>query len=332
MAYNNGYGNGGGYGGGRQNYNTPRNSTPRSSSLSLQASTTGFRLTNDRAGRFLDFGFWGRYGTLQIGAVAPGAHITWETVKNAQTTKQNMAFGDLNELWDICDEVLETVKNTGTFTPTAMRVTNSKGNDSIIEISNGSNLNLAPGIYLVIYKNVDSGNRTNTLEYYPFSETHVLRGYDHTTGMGKDDIIKVGEFKKFYRAVKEAAKAFSMAQAHAAATVSQNDKLATFRALAAITASMGIDITKELDAIAKGGSSKPQGGSSGSQSRGPQYGAPRSNNGGNPYNNRSGGTFENGGYAASANVMPPMTASLDDPVDITLSMDDLTNVNMSQFS
>lgn len=321
MPYNNGSYNGGGYGG-RQNYNTPRNSTPRSSALPPQSATTGFRLTNERAGRFLNFDFWGRYGTISIGATAPGNAITWETVKNAQTTKQNLAYSDLNELWDICSEVLETVKNTGTFTPTGMRVTNTKGNDSIIEISNGSNLNLSPGIYLVIYKNVDSGNRTNTLEYYPFGETHVIRGYDHTSGMGKDDIIKVGEFKKFYRAVQEATKAFTMAQAHAAQTAGHSDKLSMFKALAAITASMGIDMSKELDAIAKGSSSRPQ--SSGGQSRAPQYGAPRSNGGGNR------GTFESNAY--NNRQMAPMTASIDDPVDITLSMDNLTNVDMSQFS
>lgn len=321
MPYNNGSYNGGGYGG-RQNYNTPRNSTPRSSTLPPQAATTGFRLENDRAGRFLSFDFWGRYATLSIGATAPGNKITWETVKNAQTTKQNLAFSDLNELWDICSEVMETLKNTGTFTPTGMRVTNTKGNDSIIEISNGSNLGMGPGIYLVIYKNVDSSNRTNMLEYYLFSETHVIRGYDHTSGMGKDDIIKVGEFKKFYRAVQEAAKALTMAQAHAVQTGSNNDKLSMFKALAAITASMGIDMSKELDAIAKGESTRRSGSGGGGQSR-PQYGTPRSNGGGR-------GTFEgNGQYPQS---MAPMTASIDDPVDITLSMDNLTNVDMSQFA
>ncbi|MCM1230167.1 MAG: hypothetical protein NC489_08540 [Ruminococcus flavefaciens] len=324
MPYNNN-----GYGGqARPNYGAPRNSAPRTSAFPPQSKTTGIRLTNERAGRFLDFNFWGRYGTIAISAVAAGSQITWDAIKNAQATQQNLAFGDLNELWDICSEVLETVKNTGTFTPTGMRVA-GKGGDSIVEISNGSNLGLSPGIYLVIYKNLDSGNRTNAIEYYPFNETHVIRGYDHTTGTGKDDIIKVGEFKKFYRAVQEAAKAFTMAQAHAAATVSHSDKLAAFKAMAAITAAMGIDISKELDAIAKGGSSSKSSG--GQQRQGASYGAPRSAGGrygGNAPRNP--GTFENGGYPGGS--VQGMNASIDDPVDVTLSMDNLTNVDMSQFS
>lgn len=316
MPYNNG-----GYNGPRSNYGSPRNSAPRTSSLPPQANTTGIRLTNNRTGRFLDFNFWGRYGTIGIGAVAAGTQITWETVKNAQMTQQNMGFGDLNELWDICEEVLDSLKNTGTFTPTGMRVTNSKGNDSIIEISNGSNLNMAAGIYLVIYKNIDSGNRTNSIEYYPFSATHVIRGYDHSTGMGKDDMIKIGEFKKFYRAVREAAKAFTMAQAHAAAVVSQKDKLAAFKAMAAMTASMGIDMSRELDAIAKG---TPR---FSGQSRGQFNGGQKpAGVGDNRFN--GGGTFEGNGY----NNRSPMTTSVNDPVDITMSIDNLTNVDMSQFT
>lgn len=321
MPYGNGgYNNNGGYQ--RTNYNGPRNSAPRTSTLPPQAKTTGIRLTNERAGRFLDINFWGRYGTLSIGAVAPGTPITWDTVKNTPTTQQNLTFSDLNELWDICDEVIDTVKNTGTFTPTGMRVTNTKGADSIVEISNGSNLNLSPGIYLVLYKNLDSSNRTNMIEYYPFNETHVIRGYDHNSGTGKDDIIKVGEFKKFYRAVREAAKAFTMAQAHAASVASQGDKIAAFKALAAMTAAMGIDMTKELDAIAKGTSSKAN-----SQPRqGTSYGARSS---GGRY--QSSNTFEGNG-ANYNGQMAPMTSSIDDPVDVTLSLENLANVDMSQFS
>lgn len=330
MPYNNNnYGGNGGYqGGGRSGgYGSPRNSTPRTSSLPPQASTTGIQLTNTRAGRFLNFNFWGRYGTIAIGAVPPGQAITWDVVKNTQAVQQNLQFGDLSELQDICEEVMESLKNAGTFTSTAIKCTNNKGTECMVEISNGTNLNLGMGLYLVIYKNLDSGNRAGQIEYYPFSETKVIRGYDPNTGAGKEDIIKVGEFKKFYRAVKEATKAFTMAQAHAVSVNQNNDRLSIFKALAAMTGALGIDMTKELDAVAKGTSrsgSSQRGSGGGYGSRG-GYSGQQSNNRYPPK------TFEPAG-AASGGYNPPMTASVDDPVDITLSLDNLTNVDMSQFS
>ncbi|MCM1295200.1 MAG: hypothetical protein NC311_06635 [Muribaculaceae bacterium] len=238
---------------------------------------------------------------------------------------QVISFSDLSELQDICEEVIESVKNTGTFTPTGVRVGSKE--DCIVEINNGSTIGMSPGIYLVLYKNLDSSGRTNNLEFYPFCDCKVVRGYDHTSGNAKEDISKIGDFKKFYRMVKESAKAFTMAQAHAVSVNIEADKLRCFRVLSALTASMGIDMNAELRAAydtssyQRGGGGRSYGG--GSRSGG--YNAPRSA----PRSS----TFENSNAGGFPGQNPQQVlATLDDPVDINLSMENLTNVDLSKFS
>lgn len=58
---------------------------------------------------------------------------------------------------------MESLKQTNTFESVAIEGNQKK--DVIIEISNGSNINQPMGLYLVIYKNVDAGKRTNTLRF-----------------------------------------------------------------------------------------------------------------------------------------------------------------------
>ena len=147
-----GYGqNGYGYQQGR----APRNSGPRGGGQQRpdQESNIGQTLFNNQIGKFLDFNYWGRYASIEIGAVAPGAGMDWESRKNAQRTRQVIPFDALSDLWDICEEVMESVKNTGTFTSAGVKVGGKQ--DAMVEINNGSTLNMSPGIYLVIYKNME---------------------------------------------------------------------------------------------------------------------------------------------------------------------------------
>lgn len=326
-----GYGqNGYGYPQGR----APRNSGPRGGGQQRpdQESNIGQTLFNNQIGKFLDFNYWGRYASIEIGAVAPGAGMDWESRKNAQRTRQVIPFDALSDLWDICEEVMESVKNTGTFTSAGVKVGGKQ--DAMVEINNGSTLNMSPGIYLVIYKNMDSGNRTNNLEVYPFDHSHIIRGYDHSTGMAKDDIAKIGQFKKFYRLIKEATKAFTMAQAHAIQAIQRNDRLSSFLAISAVAAALGVDTGKEIDRTLKGQDQSRGGQSSGGRGGyggGRNYGAPRS--GGSWANNRpQGGTFEQPAQQTNDfQRQQQIMATMDDPVDINLSMDNLTNVDMSQF-
>lgn len=295
----------------------PRNSGPRGQQRPQQLTTTGPTLFNEQAGKFLNFNYWGRYASLEIGITSPGAPMTWDNRKAAQSVRQVISFVDLSDLQDICEEILDSIKNTGTFTSCAVRI--GARQDCMVEINNGSTLNMSPGIYLVLYKNLDSNNRTNNMEFYPFTSSKVIRGYDHSTGMGKEDISKVGEFKKFYRMVKEATKAFTMAQAHSVAVVGEGEKLATFRALSAITAVLNIDMNAEIRAAKAGYPRQP-----GEPDKKPptrSYGSPRSS------------TFENGnsngpGFSPNQQYL----AGMDEPVDISLNMDDLANVDISKFS
>lgn len=330
------YGNNGGYN--NNNYQprgprsaAPRNSAPRTAVRDPQEQSTGPTLFNERAGKFLNFNYWGRYASIEIGAIQPGSPMTWDARKQAQKTSQVISFGDLSDLWDICDEVLESLKNTGTFTSTGLRV--GQKQDCMVEINNGSSLNMGPGIYIVIYKNLDSSGRTNNLEFYPCDDVKILRGYDHRTGMSKEDISKVGEFRKFVRCIKESTKAFTMAQAHSVSVNSKNDKLTCFKAMAAITAALGVDMSAELQGL-KASSGGSGSGDGGYRRGGGNYGGGSRNYGSAPRS--AGGAFENsnagGGQSGDYQRQQQILATLDDPVDINLSMDNLTNVDMTKFS
>lgn len=289
------------------------NSNTRSGGLAPQETTRGNTLYNSKAGKFLDLGFWGSSASIQINSVAPGGPMDWNARKNAARTSANLGYGDLSDLWDICEEVMDTIKATGTFTSSGIRVGSKR--DTIVEINNGSSIGMAAGIYLVIYKNVDSSNRTNNLDIYPFNHSHVLRGYDHTSGNAKDDFLSLGQFKKFYRFVKESTKAFTMAVAHSTKVEFKNDKISTFKALAAITAKLGIDMGRELDAAKA--SNYGYGGSSGGN-RG-------------SYQSSGGGNSNFGGYPQQPAPQSQVFSSIDDPVDINLDMSNLSKVNLEEF-
>lgn len=334
MAYDNNY-NGGNQGGFNNRPRSmggnpvPRNSNNRSgSSTTAEVSTQGVVMINNRNSKFLSVNFWSRCASIEIGVCPAGSDMSWNDRKNAQRFNQVIGYNDLCDLQMICEEVMESVKNTGTFSPVGIQV--GAKHDAIIEISNGSNINVGPGIYLVLYKNLDQNNRTNSLEFYPFGDVKVLRGYDHTSGISKEDISKIGEFKQFYKAIRKAADALTMATAHVVAANQKNDKLSAFRAMAAMSAALGVDLTSELQEKKTTGSS---------------YNRSGNNNGGgyqkSSYNNNRGGynngyNRNNGGYnnAQDNNFkkQQEVLASMDEPVDINLSMAALTNVDVSQFS
>ena len=290
----------------------PRNSNTRSGTGGggvQNPTTNGIVLTNDRQGKFLELSHWGRYMNIAIGSAQ--GRITFEARRSAPRSTQNITFADLSDLWDLCEEVMDSLKNTGTFTPAGVRVGNSR--NTIIEISNGSNINVAPGIYLVMYKDLDNANRTNNVMFYPFDQVTYYRGYDPSTGQAKEDISKTGQFKKFYRTIKEAAKALTMAYAHSTLVNMQSTKITTFKAIAAIAAKLGVDISLELDNVKSN----------------PVYENRSSNN--NSYRNSYGGNSNSGGYGYQSPQPAQVFASLNDPVDISLNMDNLQSVDMSTF-
>lgn len=319
--------------------NNPRAAAPRKATA--KSETDGIILTNERAGRFLKTRFWNRTMGIDIGSYPPGSPITYDTVRKAQLFSHVFSFSTLFELYDICEEVLDSIKNTGTFESTATEAGQKK--DVILEISNGKNINMNPGIYLVMYKQVDTGKRTNTMEIYPFGSSKVLREYDHNTGYAKEDIKANGEFKKFVMCLKEAAKAFTMAQAHAINDVNKNERMAILSSMNAVASAMGVDISKAVDASNSFSAGKSSGGSSynrpastqqspGQYQRKSQPGQWKSNGGTGGYQRNN--YNSNGGYQQRNNYQQQqaaMAAISDEPVDINLDMATLQNVSLDQF-
>ena len=243
MAYNNNnYGNrnynnnnGGKYNGG----GGKKNSQP------AQFFTNSIFLGNPEQGKFLQIKFWSKTMGIDIGTCQPNVPITSEVIANSMKFGHVFAFQTLCELVDICEDVLESIKTTGTFETTALLAGLKK--DAVIEISNGDNLNLPKGIYLVLYKNVDAGRRTPNFNYYPFASTVVMKGYNCNTGEATEKVKPTGDFKKFMTCIRESMKAFTLAQAHAINELSHNEKVRTRTLLYQIGQKMGLDTSSFND-------------------------------------------------------------------------------------
>lgn len=310
-------------------YNGRRTGGAQRNNNSDSVTTNGVFLHNDKVGRFLRIRFWSRTMSMDIGTYPPGATLDLNVTQNAQTFNQNITFSTIFELKEICEEVLESLKNVGRFTPVGTMATQK--NDSIVEISDGSNINMSPGIYLVLYKNVDVGKRSNTYEYYQFGSSKVLRNYDHNTGSMTEDIRATGDFKKFIKCLDEAAAAFTMAQAHAVAEVNKSEKTSTFMALSALAAGLGVDMSKAVTASQSGSGrfNNDQQKSQNFQRRSQPGQWNRSNN---QYNGRSNSYQQNNGYQRANPHQQAMAAVTDEPVDINIDAATLQNVSMDQFN
>ena len=285
--------------------------------------TAGVLLHNDRVGKYLKTRFWNKCMGIDIGSYQAGTQINYDTIRNGQTFGHVFSFSTIFELKEICEDILESLKNTNRFESMATEAGQKK--DVIIEISNGSNINMPAGIYLVIYKSVDSGKRTNIMEVYPFNSTKVLLNYNHVTGAATEDIKATGEFKKFVKCLDEAANALTMAQAHAVAEVKKGDKMATFNALSAIAAGLGVDFSKivtsssRTNGQASYNKQQPQNfqrqSTPGQWNRGGQYGQQRN------YQNQQ----------QPQQVQAAMAAMNDEPVDLNMDVMDLQNVTLEDF-
>lgn len=282
---------------------------PKGKSFSDNVTTTGYSLDNIRAGKFLNINYWGKTTMIEIGTCPNGVPITWEVKKNAQKLNQVLTYAALSDLCDICEEIMSDIKKSGTFTSTAINVGSKK--DSMIEISNGINIGMPNGIYLVIYKGLDQAKKTNIMDVFPFGGTMYYQNYDHNTGSHQEAIRKLGDFKKFYHGIAESVKAFTMAQAHVIEETKKGEKLSTFKAMSAIGAALGVDFSAITPYEKK---------SNGNSSYN------KSNYNGNNYNRKPNNqTFE------SPNVYSAMQGMQNDPVDINIDMDNLKNVDLSQF-
>lgn len=311
-------------------FNAGGQSAGKSSKANYDTQTDGVMLVNEKMGKFLRTRFWNRFMGIDIGTYQPGAPLDYNTVRNAQVFGHVFSFSTLFELADICEEVMESLKQTNQFESTATEANQKK--DVIVEISNGSNINMPAGIYLVIYKSVDTGKRTNMLDFYAFSSTKYLRGYNHNTGTAKEDIKLTGEFKKFTLMLKQAAKSFTMAQAHAVKDAAKQDKMATINTLTAISASMGIDIQQSVTAATNrttGQSSFRRDQNSSENAQPNQYrrqSQPGQWNRGGQYGGQTNNSASS--YQQQRQAMASIT---DEPVDINLDAATLQQVDLANF-
>lgn len=320
---------------GRPQYNNPqqpRTSTGSRFSAANGTQSDGVMMINEKMGKFLRTRYWNRCLAIDIGTFAPGMTLDYNTIRGAQVFSQSFSFTTIFELKEICEDIIRSIKETNHFESTAIHATMKK--DSIIEISNGSNIGMPTGIYLVVYKNVDSGNRSNNYDSYPFDKVKVMRNYDHATGSSMEDINAVGELKKFAVMLDEAARAFTMAQGHAIKEASKSDKMGMLNALAAVGRGLGIDIGDDVasgtrvtgQASSQRQNQNPQ--NFRRQSQPGQWGRPNGSSNGNYVQSR----FNGGGQSSYQKTQAAMASLTDEPVDINIDAATLQQVDMSKFA
>ena len=298
MAYGNNWNNNNNnYNGGNGKYNSNRGGGKKGNNNNpAQLSTSSIFLNNQEKGKFLQIKFWSRTMGIEVGAYQPNSQLTPEVMNNVQRFGHVFAFQTLCELVDVCEDILDSMKSTGTFETSAILAGQKR--DCIIEVSNGDNLGLPTGIYLVIYKNVDPGRRSTSFEFYPFTSTVVMKGYNRNTGEAVDKVKPVGDFKKFLTCIRESMKALTLAQAHAVNELAHADKSKTRAIIFQIARNMGIDPSNFNDGSAyqksgnKGG--YQQNGNNGYQRKS----LPGQYNPGGPYNNTQQSNYQPGSYPA----------------------------------
>lgn len=314
MPYGNNNYNRGNYnnGGGNRGGNFPRytgNASARKSNN--DTNTNGILLKNESAGKFLRMKFWNETMGVDIGTIQPGQPITSETLQSAQTFGHVFSFTAMADLYEICEEVESAMKNGNPISPMATIAGQKK--DTILEISDGSNIGMPAGLYFVLYKGVDAGKRTNTFDMYPFDSVAVLKNYNRQTGDAEIEMKKLGDFKKFKTALKEAMKAFTKAQAHIIKETNKNANRDILSALNAIGKSLNVDINQ---AVTEATTSSNRTNGKSTYNR-------------NSYNNGNG--FQRQSQGGNWN-RPAQQAISNEPVDINMDSVTLQQVDMSAFT
>lgn len=260
-----------------------------------QLSTSSVFLNNADKGKFLQIKYWAKTMGMEIGSYQPNTILTPEVINNTERFGHVFSYQSLCEIVDMCEEILDSMKETGTFETSAVLAGQKR--DTIVEISNGDNLGLPTGIYLVIYRNVDQGRRSTSFNFYPFASTVIMKGYNRNTGEAVDKVKPTGDFKKFLTCIREAMKAFTLAQAHAVNELVHVDKAKTRSVIFQIAQNMGISAGSFND-----GSSYQKSGNKGNYQQNGNNGYQRKSqpgqyNPGGQYNNQQ-SNYQPGSYPA----------------------------------
>ena len=208
------------------------------------ASTTGVRLTNYDAMKYLNINYWKRACSIDIGPIPEGVTRSnpapWDWKASMPTMHMAMTFTSLTVLEEICDEVWESIKKSGTFSNVGAPCGSDLSN--LVELNNGSTIGQPDGIYLVLYRNRDANGIPERYDFYPFATRVIERSFNPTNGHSTKDVTKTQDFKDFRRCIHEAVSALTMAVAHSVQEVQNLDKLSIITRLASICAHQGINV------------------------------------------------------------------------------------------
>lgn len=301
--------------------------------------TNSLFLNNPQAAKFLQIKFWNKTMGVDIGNYNPDEPLTPTVIQQAQRFGHVFGFSTLFDLKEVAEDILRSLRDTGNFQSTAVLA--GQNHNVIVEFSNGNNIGLPNGLYLVIYKNFDPSKRTQTFEYYPFSTTTTLKGYDHNTGSYTEGTLSYSDFKKFVMCLEESAKAFTMAQGHVVQEMNQSKSATMLDQLIAISNALGIDPAPSMDnsnGYRSNGKSSYQrkGNNNGSfqrQSAPGQWnrGGSYYNKGNNGYNNNNGGNYT----PRNPNLQPMQSnpqPNFQEPVNITLDANTLQQVSVGDLN
>lgn len=320
---------------GNNGYQKPANSGT-TTKKNNKDSTSGVRLTNYDAMRYLTVNYWKRTASVDIGPVPQGATratTVWDWNESKPTVHLAMSFTSLTTLEAICDEVWDSIKKNGSFAnvgaPCGAEL------NHLIEINNGSTIGQPDGIYIVIYKDRDTATgRANSYDYYPCSARLIERNYDRNTGASTKDYSKVQDFKDFRRCIHEAVSALTMAYAHTVQEVQASDTSSMLEAMAAICAHNGITLQNSSSTASRSaGSSKSSGGSSGYQ-RGNWQNRSRGGYGGNSYGNNGypkksyGGGYQNNSYGDNPPWKQSAPQQQQQDNEMSMTMNDLNGFDV----
>ena len=177
-----------------------------------QLNSVGVSFRSVPARKYMNTSYWDSCFCIGIGNYTEEAMRDFRVAPPANVN-QAMTFMDIAKLNDLCDEVRQSIKQTGWFESAGIIVGSRKNN--MVEINNGASLGMEKGIYLVIYKNLGEDLRcTHDMDFYPFGGSEIIRNYDPRTGSHKIDKNAFKEFKDFCVVVEEAMRAFTNATAH----------------------------------------------------------------------------------------------------------------------
>lgn len=206
--------------------------------------TYGPTFTNEDAMKRMAVNYWNKNMTIEIndgnkdkdGIFKATSNTGVKLIITSTTASALLAAGE--EIYDLIKEGKEF---TSIGVPCGIQTSN------LIEFSNGKNIGLPEGLYLVIYKDIQDDRIAKGFTAYPFTNKVFVRDYNYKNGQAKTEATKILEFKDFLTILKEYSKSMSMAMAHAVKEGSKYEKMSNIKTLSVIAAKLGIDLTSDFD-------------------------------------------------------------------------------------